>query len=259
MIELYQFWDSPCCMKVRMVLAEKGVEFTIRPIITYKFDHYQPEYSLLNPHNLVPTLVHDSRPIMQSGVIAEYLDDAFPSPPLRTSVPITNAKIREWMREEEEFLFKLIVTMSFNTMMKLRVKVFGIDKLREWANFHPDRARSEDYLHRVTAPADMAAVADAERKFRWHMERLERQLTASGGPWICGDQFTLADICLAPILDRIEYLDRSFLWAELPGVTAWYALVKQRPSFMAAAPHFDDRMWGPKKPIPAEAGLANFA
>ena len=34
MIELYQFWDSPCCMKVRMVLAEKGLAWELRPVTT---------------------------------------------------------------------------------------------------------------------------------------------------------------------------------------------------------------------------------
>lgn len=254
MIELYQFWDSPCCMKVRMVLAEKGVDWTLRPITTYKFDHYQPAYTELNPHNLVPTLAHDGRPVIQSGVIAEYLDDAFPEPPLRSSDPMTNAKIREWMREEEEFLFRLIVTMSFNTMMKLRAKVFGMEQLEEWSKRHPDQERAQDYLRRVTSPADMTAVAQAEKKFRWHMERLEKQLADSGGPWICGSQFTLADICIAPIFDRIEYLDRERLWDGLPAVEQWFASVKKRPSFIKASPAFEDRMWGPRKPAEPAVG-----
>lgn len=253
MIELYQFWDSPCCMKVRMTLAEKGVDWTLRPITTYKFDHYQPDYQALNPHSLVPTLVHDGKVVIQSGVIAEYLDDAFPDPPLTPADPLARARMREWMREEEEFLFRLIVTMSFNIMMKLRAQAYGMDKLQEWSRRHPDQNRARDYLQRVTSPADMDAVAQAEQKFRWHMERLDRQLADSGGPWICGNQFTLADICIAPITDRIEYLDREHLWRGLPAVEAWAAQVRERPSFAAAAPDFEDRMYGPKKPVPEAA------
>jgi glutathione S-transferase len=49
MIELYQFQDSPCCMKVRMVLAEKRQDWELCPVTTYKPDHYQPEYQALNP------------------------------------------------------------------------------------------------------------------------------------------------------------------------------------------------------------------
>jgi glutathione S-transferase len=248
-IELYESPDTPCCMKVRMVLAEKRLDWTLRPILTSKFDHYQPEYQKLNPLNLIPTLVDDGVAYIQSGVIAEYLDDKYPDPPLRPSDPRTLAKVREWMREEEEFLFRLITTMSYNIMMKLRAKGYGMAQLVEWAKRHPNQERAQDYLYRVTCPADMKAVAEAEKKFRWHMERLEEQLAASGGPWIVGAQFTLADVCVAPIFDRIEYLDKEYLWQGLPRVEAWYARVKMRPSFKAAAPSFEDRMWGPKKPV----------
>jgi glutathione S-transferase len=250
MIELYQFWDSPCCMKVRMVLAEKGLDWELRPVTTYKFDHYQPAYQALNPHSLVPTLVHDGRAIIQSSNIAEYLDDAFPDPPLKPADPGRRAEMREWMKEEEEFLFRLIVTLSFNTMMKMRAAAYGMDQLREWSLRHPDQTRAQDYLDRVSSPADAGAVAAADRKLRWHMERLETQLIHSGGPWVCGNVFSLADICLAGIVDRMEYLDRENLFVGLPAVIDWVAALRQRPSYQTAAPAFEDRMWGPLKPVP---------
>lgn len=250
MIELYQFWDSPCCMKVRMVLAEKNQDWELRPVTTYKFDHYQPDYQQLNPHSLVPTLVHDGRPVIQSSNIAEYLDDVFPDPPLKPADPALRAEMREWMKEEEEFLFRLIVTLSFNTMMKLRAVGYGMDQLREWSLRHPDQERAQDYLNRVSSPADMAAVEAADKKLRWHMERLERQLGCHAGPWVCGEMFSLADICLAGIMDRIEYLDRENLFSDLPAVTEWFALLRKRPSYAIAAPAFEDRIWGPLKPVP---------
>ena len=59
MIELYELPGSPCCMKVRMVLAEKNLDWQLRPILTSRFDHYQAEYQQLNPLTLIPTLVDD--------------------------------------------------------------------------------------------------------------------------------------------------------------------------------------------------------
>ena len=75
------------------------------------------------------------------------------------------------MKEEEEFLFRLIVTLSFNTMMKMRAAAYGMDQLREWSLRHPDQARAQDYLDRVSSPADTGAVTAADKKLRWHMER----------------------------------------------------------------------------------------
>src|SRR5262245_10571431 len=133
-------------MKVRMVLAEKSLDWTVRPVLTSRFDHYDPEYTKLNPLNLIPTLVDNGVPFIQSGVIAEYLDDKYPAPPLRPKDPRKLAKVREWMREEEEFFFRLITTMSYNTMMKMRAKGYGMAQLREWSKRHPDQERAQDYL-----------------------------------------------------------------------------------------------------------------
>ena len=233
-----------------MVLAEKGLDWKLRPILTSRFDHCQAEYQKLNPLNLIPTLVDDGNVFIQSGVIAEYLDDKYPEPPLRPSNPQQLAKVREWMREEEEFLFRLITTMTYNIMMKLRAKAYGMDQLVEWSKRHPNQERAQDYLKRVTSPADLNAIAEAVFRFRWHMERLEDQLKASEGPWIVGAQFTLADVCAAPIFDRIEYLDKEYLWNGLQKVNWWYARAKMRPSFTSAAPTFENRMWGAEeKPV----------
>lgn len=252
MIELYHFWDSPCCFKVRMVLDEKGLEWRERYVMTPKFDHFQPDYVALNPHSKVPALVDDGLVVIQSSNIAEYLDDRYPEPPLAPADAVARATMRAWMAEEQEYLFPLIVTMSFNIMMKLRAVAYGMDVLTEWSKRHPDQARAQDYLRRVTDPADTAAVAAAEARFRWHLERLEAELQP--GPWICGETYSLADICVAPILDRVDHLDRAHLWEDLPRVADWYVRMKERPAFAAAAPPFDYRMWGPKKPVP-EGGV----
>ncbi len=153
------------------------------------------------------------------------------------------------MTEDQEYLFKLIVVMSFNSLMKPRIEGFGMDRMIEWSKRHPDQDRAQDYLNRLSAPVDDDAVVQAERKSRWHMERLEHQLGGSDGPWICGEMFTLADVCVAPIMDRIEYLGREKLWQGLPAVEAWMEQVRTRPSYLEALPPFEDRMWGPKMPL----------
>ncbi|MEE2746608.1 MAG: glutathione S-transferase domain-containing protein, partial [Pseudomonadota bacterium] len=72
----------------------------------------------------------------------------------------------------------------------------------------------------------------------------------SGGPWICGSNYSLADISIAPILDRIEYLDLLSILENSPRVSEWFDRMRNRKTFLKAAPPFDYRMWGPKKPIP---------
>lgn len=95
----------------------------------------------------------------------------------------------------------------------------------------PDQERAQDYLKRVVAPPDMDAVSGSDKGFRRHIEWFEDDLHQTGGPWICGDQFTLADICVGVIFDRVEFLDREYLWDDLPVVSRWFATLKERPSY----------------------------
>ena len=67
--KLYQFGDSPCCMKVRMVLAAKSLPWDEVFIESWKFDHFQPEYLELNPSGTVPTFVEDGQVVSESNKI----------------------------------------------------------------------------------------------------------------------------------------------------------------------------------------------
>ena len=73
MLELYHFWDSTCCFKVRIALAEKQLDWTEKYITTFRFDHFQPDYMALHPHAKVPTLLHDGEPIILSTWMMSFL------------------------------------------------------------------------------------------------------------------------------------------------------------------------------------------
>ena len=250
MIEMYHFWDSPCCFKVRMALSEKQVDWTPKLLASVQFEHLGSEYQAINPHSIVPTLIHGGKVIFQSNVIIEYLDEVFPKTSLKPETAAQRALMRQWMQDEQTFLFPLVITMSFNLMMTLREKAHGMEQLQIWSKKHPDQARAQDYLNRVSSPIDQVALDQAIEKFRWHMERLEKQIAVSGGPWICGKDYSLADTSIAPLLDRIEYLDLLSVLEKCPRVKEWFNKIKTRKSFLEAMPPHEYRMWGPKKPIP---------
>lgn len=247
--QLYQFGDSPCCMKVRMALAAKSLAWDEVFVESWKFDHFQPEYLALNPYGIVPTLVDDGQVVIQSNVIVEYLDDAYPDPPLRPTDPYMVSIMRKWMFVEQEQLFSHIVTLSFNSMMKLRLEGFGIDQLEQWSHRHPDQKKAQGYLKRVSAPADPQKDADARDGLRWHLEQLEAELTRYAGPWICGSQLTLAEIALAGIFDRLVYLEEEAIYQDLPAVVAWFDDLRAAEIYQQGEHKFSARMWGPKKPV----------
>ena len=69
MLTLYNNAYSTCSQKVRLVLAEKSLEWEDRQINFSKNEHIAPEYLKLNPNGVVPTLVHDGAVIIDSSVI----------------------------------------------------------------------------------------------------------------------------------------------------------------------------------------------
>jgi glutathione S-transferase len=196
----------------------------------------------------VLTLVDtDNTTVIQSNVILEYLEQKHPHEPLLPSNPALAAHVREWMVIKKDYLFRVIVTLSFNSMMKLRIQVFRLDNLTEWSKTFPDQEKAQSYSSRVSVPIDSSGDEAALKTFDFHMQRLEVQLERHSGRWVCGDVFSFADICLAGIIDRIEYLDKSVTYEKHPLVDEWFDAIKQRDSYRNGVHSFSDRMWGPLK------------
>src|SRR4030095_17094365 len=85
-LELYHNINSVCAQKVRIALKEKGQDAQ-EHVLTLRGDQNDPAYLKLNPNGVVPTLVHDGTPIVESSLILYYLDEIFPDPPLMPKAP----------------------------------------------------------------------------------------------------------------------------------------------------------------------------
>ena len=53
MLRLYHYWSSVCSQKVRMCLAEKGLDWESRHVDIFAFENYEPAYTTLNPKAVV--------------------------------------------------------------------------------------------------------------------------------------------------------------------------------------------------------------
>ena len=118
-----------------MVLSEKEIKWTPKLLASVQFEHFRSDYQAINPHSIVPTLIHDDTIVFQSNVISEYLDEVFPNKGLKPGSNPDRAIMRQWMHDEQAYLFPLIVTMSFNLMMTLREKAYGMKQMKNWSFF----------------------------------------------------------------------------------------------------------------------------
>ncbi len=230
-LTLYHFNNSVCSQKVRLVLAEKALDWDERLVDLFKLEQYDPDYVALNPKGVVPTLVHDGRAVIESTLICEYLDDAFSDPPLKPADPAGVAAMRVWTKAVDEGLHEGVAAISFSAMFRERMKSMGEAlRTRRYRNIGDPVRRDRDravFEHGVEAPHVFNAIAAYETVFA----KLEMTL-ADGRDWITGTAYSLAEIGLAPYAARLEYLDLLQVWIDdRPNVAAWWERIKARPGY----------------------------
>ena len=72
---LLDSWASPCAMKVRIALAEKGIEYESKE---EDLAHKSPLLLKMNPvHKQIPVLIHNGKAICESMIIVEYIDEVW--------------------------------------------------------------------------------------------------------------------------------------------------------------------------------------
>lgn len=240
MVTLYHFWDSFCSFKVRLALAEKRLDWTGEHVDLMRFENFRPEYLAVNPNGLVPTLVDGLDTIFESSIINEYLDDRYPQTPLRPAEPAARARMRAWVKREEDELFLAVRPASLNLMMKQVFERYSEDELDRFLALHPHPHLIPRLKKTFRAPFDRDAVGKSRKKLRAEFEKMNDAL--SNTPWLAGETYSLADIAAAPVIDRVIRLGFKGLWNGLPGLSEWISRLTARPAYKAAQPRDEFRM-----------------
>lgn len=229
-LTLYNFPQSTCSQKVRLVLWEKGLAFEDHIVDHKSREHLKPAYLALNPNGVVPTLVHDGQVIIDSSVIVEYLDEVFPEPSLSMPDPVGRAHMRKWLRYFEEVPTPAIRVPSFNKYLVKRYESLPDEEYDQMAEDHP--IRKHFYKRLAKRGFDDAETREATDRLQQTVDRVEQALAADGRPWLMGDRITVADACLLPTIDRAADLGLGGMWEKSrPGVAAWYARYRSRPAY----------------------------
>lgn len=233
MIELYTHPMSPCAQKVRLVLAEKGLVWQARHVDLPNKENLQPWYLALNPLGVVPTLVEDGRPVIESSIICEYLEDRYPQVPLRPREPYAVATMRLWMKRVDNKLHPACGTLQWPLVMRP-----GLMKLSEAERTRlleqvVERERRERQKRLVQFGLDAPDVALAVRTYTDTIDDMEAAL--AGREWIAGDTPSLADFALAPYFQTLYQFGWTALYErDRPRVSAWYARIRARDAYRRA-------------------------
>ena len=227
MLELYHSVNSVCAQKVRVVLAEKGLEYR-EHLMTLRGDQFDAEYMKLNPNAVVPTLVHDGRAVIESSVILYYLDEAFAQPPLMPKDLQLRALVRQFNKLIDEYVHNSCTILTFATAFRPWLAGLTSEQIEARLAKSPSKQRTEYKRDVALHGLDSKYVRDA----LGHHEKLLKMMDASlgRGPWLAGESFTVADAAVIPYILRLDLLRLNQMWKKLSHIDAWYRRMRERPS-----------------------------
>ena len=207
---LYHLWLSPSSRKVRLMLAEKKLDFDMKIERTWE---RRDEFLSLNPTGKVPVLIdEDGSVIADSSVICEYLDERHPEPRLIGRGALARAETRRLVAWFDE---KFRVEVSDNLIGEKVIKKFlGLGE------------------------PSVEAIRAGLANLKTHLDYIS--WLADSRNWLAGDDLSLADLAAAAHLSAIDYLG-DVPWEDFPRAKDWYVRIKSRPSFR---PLLKDRIPG---------------
>ena len=194
---------APNPRRVRIFLAEKGVDLPETPVDLRKREHKAPEHLARNSLGQIPTLeLDDGATISETVAICRYFEELHPDPALFGRTALERAHVDMWTRRVE-------------LQIMIPVGMF-------WRHAHPYTAAL------LTQYKDFGE--SNRQSFGSALRWLDREL--DGRPFIAGDAFTVADICALTTVDFANWIGLE-MPAEVGNVRTWHERVSARPSASA--------------------------
>ena len=195
---------APNPRRVRVFLAEKGIEVPREQIDIMKLDHREAAFTERNPMQQVPVLIlDDGAAIAESVAICRYFEEVHPEPPLFGRSAKDRALVEMWNRRMEiGLLFR--VAQCFRHLHPAMAPLEN-PQFKEWGEINRPRA------------LEMLSWLDAE---------------LAGRRFMAGDHYTIADITAMVAVDfmRPARIERP---SSLANIARWYGEVSSRPSAKA--------------------------
>ena len=199
---LYHLWLSPYCRKVRIVLAEKKIDYRLETENTWL---RRREFLAINPAGEVPVLIEDEgTSIADSQAICEYLEEIVPDPSIFPVDPKERAEAR---RIVAWFDRKFSAEVSENLVGE---KIF------------------KRFLK--TGAPNSALIRAGQQNIHYHLDYIG--WLSDRRNWLAGGVFSIADIAAAAHLSSVDYLG-DVPWEDHISAKEWYVRIKSRPSFRA--------------------------
>jgi glutathione S-transferase len=210
-MKLYQSPSSPNSRRVRILIAEKGLDIPLVNVDLGQGEQHGEAYRAINPRRVVPTLVlDDGTAIGEVPVISRYLDDVHPDKPLFGASFEDKAVVAMWERRIEQEGFASV-------MEAIRNKIPGL------------KGRA------IAGPHDYEQIPSLIERGAVRVQNLFTDIDTllAGSDYAAGRYFSVADITL---LVTIDFAAKAMGWTVLPDqshLQRWYSEISQRASASA--------------------------
>ena len=259
---LYHNPFSLCSKKTRVCLAEYGVDYQsviIDLIETGKYQNISRDFLRVNPGATVPVLLHNGHPVYESHEQVTYVAEQVDASSLLVpNDPVLRECMREWLHKTSLIGDDPIAApeaTAGNAVPGLTIPIFASMvakipalKIFEGLLFHRIKQRAVFFFmmklaglsKTMTLPPVDRIINRSHQAMTAHLDDLAQQLISSKGPWICGTQFTLADVGMMVIFDRLREGD----WLQLlvhnrPVLEAYWFALQRRPSYQQGCLAFE--------------------
>ena len=208
-MKFYDFMLAPSSQRVRVYLAEKGLEVPTEQVNVREGALFAEPFTSMNPFHCVPFMaLDDGTVIAESMSICSYLEELHPEPPLFGRTPAERAVIDMWMRRFELDAF--------------------IPLLHALRNHLPNFAGRVVPGTRSDLPQSEAMVGRGKEMAGVLFDRAEPHMAQND--FVAGPDFSVADITAFFTL-RMAYALEMDIGASWPATHAWFQKVSARPAF----------------------------
>jgi glutathione S-transferase len=208
---LYEYKGSPNARRVRIFIAEKGLDFPTKPVDLGAKEQFSDAFRAINPRSQVPTLtLSDGSVIAEVPAIWRYLEEAYPQMPLLGTTTTSKALVTMWERRAELDGFAPVMEGVRNAVAGLKGRALSGPHAYDQIPELVDRSKQ-----RVT------------NFFEDFNERLGTVR------YVAGAEFSAADITTLVTVDFATNALKMPIPAELTAFQRWYDEVSARPSAAA--------------------------
>ena len=231
-LKLYHGITSVCSVKVRIGLAEMGLEYEETVLDLQKGDQFAADYVALNPNAVVPTLIDGDLVLGESSLILEYLDREYNGSRLMPKGRAAEVAARQWLLRTLS-IHDAINSLTFSTAQRDRILeknspeeiVVSLAKMPDPVK----RMKRKDLLdHGLKSVFVQQALTILKRCFA-DMDATLKQTT-----WLSGSDFGISDIAVVSYIDRLERLGFAGMLAEpFRSIARWLDAMQNRASYDA--------------------------